>query len=96
MGFYYLKTKEKQTILNSIAEKKDLPPAAIEKDWWIVQTLRMIFSLPVSEHIVFKGGTSLSKAWRLIDRFSEDVDLALNRDFLGFNSVKNRTQVCAS
>lgn len=94
MEFYHLKIEDKQTIFNALAERKGLPPAAIEKDWWVVQTLRLIFALPVSEHIVFKGGTSLSKAWNLIDRFSEDIDLALNRDFLGFADVKNRTQVC--
>lgn len=56
---------------------------AIEKDLWVTTTLQALFSLPISEHMVFKGGTSLSKAWRLIDRFSEDIDLALDSRLLG-------------
>jgi predicted nucleotidyltransferase component of viral defense system len=43
-----------------------------------------------SVHLVFKGGTSLSKAWGLIERFSEDVDLAIDRSFLGFELSKNQ------
>lgn len=56
---------------------------AIEKDLWVTITLQALFSLPISEHLVFKGGTSLSKAWHLIDRFSEDIDLALDSILLG-------------
>lgn len=59
------------------------PPASIEKDLWVTQVLHALFSLPVSEHLIFKGGTSLSKAWGLIDRFSEDIDLAVDPVFLG-------------
>ncbi len=57
---------------------------AIEKDWWVVRTIELIFKSSISESTVFKGGTSLSKAWGLIDRFSEDIDLALDRKFLGY------------
>ena len=47
--------------------------------------LRGVFALPEhGNHLTFKGGTSLSKAWDLIDRFSEDVDLTIDREFLGF------------
>lgn len=45
----------------------------IEKDWWVTQVLKAIFALPYSEHLSFKGGTSLSKAWNIIERFSEDM-----------------------
>ena len=58
---------------------------AIEKDWWVMQTLAIIFDMKVAEHLIFKGGTSLSKAWKLIERFSEDVDLAIDRTFFGFH-----------
>ena len=54
----------------------------MEKDWWVSQTLKAVFELDVAEHLVFKGGTSLSKAWNLIERFSEDIDLAIEREFL--------------
>ena len=45
--------------------------------------LHALFSLPVSEHLIFKGGTSLSKAWHVIDRFSEDIDLSIDPKILG-------------
>lgn len=61
-----------------------LPAIAIEKDWWMVHTLSVIFSMNCANALIFKGGTSLSKAWNLIQRFSEDVDLALDREYLGF------------
>jgi len=65
----------------------------IEKDWWVTQVLRVLFSLPYAEHMSFKGGTSLSKAWNLIDRFSEDIDIAISREYLGFAGELSRTQV---
>ena len=60
-----------------------LPEISIEKDLWVTQVLHALFSLPVSDKLIFKGGTSLSKAWGLIDRFSEDIDLAIDPVFLG-------------
>lgn len=50
-------------------------PALLEKDVWVVWCLRALFAAPFGEHLVFKGGTSLSKAYDVIERFSEDVDL---------------------
>ena len=61
----------------------NLPVESIEKDLWVTQVLHALFSLPVSDKLIFKGGTSLSKAWGLIDRFSEDIDLAIDPVFLG-------------
>ena len=57
----------------------------IEKDWWVTQVLKAIFALPYAEHLSFKGGTSLSKAWKVIARFSEDIDIAISREYLGFD-----------
>lgn len=68
--------------LVQISEQTGMSPFAIEKDWWVSRCLEIIFQLDVAKHLVFKGGTSLSKAWKLIDRFSEDVDLAIDQDFL--------------
>ena len=85
-GFYKLKETEKVEAFTAVAQQKGLPVYAVEKDWWVVQTLDIIFSqFEVAEHLLFKGGTSLSKAWQLINRFSEDIDLALNREYLGFD-----------
>ena len=62
-----------------------LRAASIEKDFWICWTLRELFALPsIGEHLTFKGGTSLSKGWKLIERFSEDLDLTVDRAHLGF------------
>jgi predicted nucleotidyltransferase component of viral defense system len=59
--------------------------SAAEKDWWVVHTLAIIFSMKCANALIFKGGTSLSKGWNVIQRFSEDIDLALDREFLGFS-----------
>lgn len=61
-------------IFGVAAEALDLPPAVIEKDYWATQALRGLVGAH-SQHFVFKGGTSLSKAYRLIQRFSEDIDV---------------------
>lgn len=83
----------RQAIFKEVADKMGLPAAAIEKDWWVVKTLELVFTTEVAPHTVFKGGTSLSKAWELIDRFSEDIDLALDRKFLGFKEEMTASQV---
>jgi hypothetical protein len=60
----------------------------VEKDLWVCWTLRALFHLPSSgPHLTFKGGTSLSKGWRLIERFSEDIDIVIDREFLGFGGA---------
>lgn len=87
---------DKAIIFQQIGNKTNMPAFAVEKDWWVVQTLAIIFEMDVARHLVFKGGTSLSKAWNLIERFSEDIDLALDREFLGFNgelTKKRRTEL---
>lgn len=66
-------------------QRLGLPSASIEKDFWVCWTLRELFRLPEwGAHLTFKGGTSLSKAWNLIERFSEDIDIVIDREFLGF------------
>ena len=87
-------TKEKRIeILNQVTEITGLPSVAIEKDWWVTLALNASFSLPYSKNIVFKGGTSLSKGWNLIERFSEDIDLAIDRKFFGFDGDISKTQI---
>lgn len=62
-----------------------LDAPSIEKDFWVCWTLRELFALPeTGPHLTFKGGTSLSKCWKIIERFSEDIDVVIDRDFLGF------------
>lgn len=94
IDFYKLSEDDRRTIFATAGERAGLPAYAIEKDWWVSQTLRAIYQMDVGPNLLFKGGTSLSKAWKLINRFSEDIDLALNREFLGFDSgMISKTQV---
>ena len=83
-NFFQLSQKDRIEIINQAVIHKKLPPEAIEKDIWVTAILRSLFALPYSEHISFKGGTSLSKCWNVIERFSEDVDIAINREYFGF------------
>jgi hypothetical protein len=65
-----------------------LSPVGIEKDFWVCWILRELVRLPEwGPRFTFKGGTSLSKCWKLIDRFSEDIDIVIDRDFLGFGGT---------
>ena len=81
MNNYFKLTPEQQkTIITQTAVKVNLPLQAVEKDLWVTAVLQILFSQPISKNLVFKGGTSLSKAWGLINRFSEDIDLAINRE----------------
>jgi len=72
---------EKRTILSEVSEQTMLPDVAIEKDWWVCIILKALFQISCAPYLSFKGGTSLSKAWNIIRRFSEDVDIALNHSF---------------
>ena len=54
---------------------------AIEKDWWVTVTLKALFQTDCREWLIFKGGTSLSKGFNIIERFSEDIDYADMRRF---------------
>jgi len=92
-NFYNLPDREKLLLFTQVKEDIQLPLPSIEKDWWVVLTLALVFKMEAAPHLVFKGGTSLSKAWGIIERFSEDVDLSLSREFLGFGGKISRTQV---
>lgn len=62
----------------------------VEKDFWVCWTLQQLFTLPnIGEHLIFKGGTSLSKVWRAVARFSEDIDVSLTREWLGFTGERD-------
>ena len=64
---------------------------AIEKDWWVTVTLKALFQTDCSEWLIFKGGTSLSKGFNIIERFSEDIDLAISHSFFGIEK-SNKSQ----
>lgn len=92
IDFYHIAPIEKAAIFSEIATQKGMKPFAVEKDWWVSCTLEIIFQMPIAEHLVFKGGTSLSKAWKLINRFSEDIDLAIDAAFFGFTGDIGKNQ----
>ncbi len=70
-----------------------LTPQLVEKDFWVCWILKRVFELEeFGEHLTFKGGTSLSKVYNVIERFSEDVDLSIERSFLGFGGDKEPEQ----
>lgn len=91
-SFYELDKSDKIILFTETAAQKGMMPFAVEKDWWVVRTLEIIFKTSAAEHLVFKGGTSLSKSWDLIHRFSEDIDLAIDRNFLGFEGVLSKNK----
>ena len=93
MKFIDIPEDRQREAINTVALQTGLLPSSIEKDWWVTQVLKALHALPYAEHIAFKGGTSLSKCWNLIARFSEDVDIALSREFLGFGGELSKTQI---
>ncbi|MCY3001658.1 MAG: nucleotidyl transferase AbiEii/AbiGii toxin family protein [Planctomycetota bacterium] len=77
----------RRAFCDSASDALGLSPESIEKDFWICWTLRSLFALPnLGADLTFKGGTSLSKGWKLIERFSEDVDVVIDRHTLGLDS----------
>lgn len=94
IDFYKIDKAEKEAIFNAIANEKGMTPFAVEKDWWVSRTLEIIFQMDIAKHLVFKGGTSLSKAWKLIHRFSEDIDLAIDAAFFeGYSGDISKSKI---
>lgn len=78
-------TGERRLVFEAAAQRMALAPAVVEKDFWVCYTLDHLFHRSgFAESMVFKGGTSLSKAFGLIERFSEDIDLILDWRLLGY------------
>jgi len=73
--FFGLSSDDRREVLVQAANTSGRPAHLLEKDIWVVWSLRHLFAAPYASHLVFKGGTSLSKAYGVIQRFSEDVDL---------------------
>lgn len=79
-----LPAAERNELFSESAAKLGTTPAVIEKDFWVTWVLGRLFAQPeLARLLMFKGGTSLSKAYRLIERFSEDIDLILDWRVLG-------------
>ncbi len=83
--FINMPKERRRLVCTEAGAQLNLFEIAVEKDYWVCWTLRKLFELSEwGEHLTFKGGTSLSKCWNLIERFSEDIDIVINRDALGF------------
>ena len=78
-----LQDASRLTSINEASRISGISAKAIEKDWWVTLSLKLVFNTPYAIHFAFKGGTSLSKGWQLIDRFSEDIDISLSSEAVG-------------
>lgn len=84
---------QRSELYKAASQKLGIGEVILEKDFWVCWTLRELFALPgIGEHLIFKGGTSLSKVWRAIARFSEDIDVSLSREWLGFTGERSPEQ----
>lgn len=83
----HLTPEEKIASVQATAASRKIDERAVEKDWWVTAVLKALYNTECAPWLNFKGGTSLSKGWSLIDRFSEDADLSIGREF--FLKVKN-------
>lgn len=73
--------EDRLAFISEAAARRDVTPIIIEKDFWVCWTLRRMMEIPVlAENLTFKGGTSLSKAYAIIERFSEDIDLTIGKN----------------
>lgn len=80
-----LPSRDLDIIIQNTANKTGMSSAIVEKDLWVLVILDYLFTLsPWKDNLAFKGGTSLSKAYRLIERFSEDIDLILDWRVIGY------------
>lgn len=92
-NYFQLSPDQQRMLFSQAANKTGLPVQAVEKDLWVTVALQLVFSLPIAKHLVFKGGTSLSKVWKVIQRFSEDIDLAINPSIWGFEGDLTKKQI---
>lgn len=79
-----LSPADRKDLFQITARSLSVDAAIIEKDFWVVVVLMALFGKSAPSPFIFKGGTSLSKAFQLINRFSEDIDITIDRTILGF------------
>jgi predicted nucleotidyltransferase component of viral defense system len=86
LEFFKRQAEEQALIFRETAARRGLLPVMVEKDFWVSWTLAALFGhAELRSHLVFKGGTSLSKVFGVISRFSEDIDLSVSPRFLGIS-----------
>ena len=92
--FLQLPADKRKTIYEQVSLRLGIDDAkAIEKDLWMSGMLQCVFLLPYADKLVFKGGSSLSKVWNLISRFSEDIDLAIDRSIFDMDGDLTKKQL---
>jgi hypothetical protein len=91
-----LSARDRAELFRATAERRGFSAAIVEKDFWVCWTLKRLFTLAKPPAgLIFKGGTSLSKAFGVIERFSEDVDLSFDRADLGFGGANDPLQAAS-
>ena len=93
MNYFNLTPEQQKTVITQTAARVGLPMQAVEKDLWVTTLLQLLFTLPFANHLLFKGGTSLSKSYGLIHRFSEDIDLVIDRNHFGYEGDLTKKQI---
>jgi hypothetical protein len=82
LAFLELPADERRLYMEQAALRRNVSPVILEKDFWVCWVLGIVFESEFADSLVFKGGTSLSKVFGVIERFSEDIDLSLSPAFL--------------
>ncbi len=83
---------QRKTSIDQAAITSGINSKSIEKDWWVTLTLKALFQTEYAQFLVFKGGTSLSKCWKVIQRFSEDIDIVIDTELFGIPYVEEPTK----
>ena len=93
MNWFELAIEDRRLLVQQASTVSGINAKALEKDLWVTLVLLAVFKTTYAPSLHFKGGTSLSKAWKVIDRFSEDIDLSIDRSFYGFTEELSFTQI---
>jgi hypothetical protein len=88
-GWLRLSDEQRKRSITEVEYEDGTRSKAIEKDWWVTLTLKALFTSKYKNDLLFKGGTSLSKCWKLIHRFSEDIDVAIDSAVFGVAYQEN-------
>lgn len=84
LQFFARSPQERADVIRELAARRNISAVLVEKDFWVSWTLAVLFAHPeFRDQLVFKGGTSLSKVFGVIERFSEDIDLSVSPEFVG-------------
>lgn len=94
--FLQLDDERKKAAYSQTSAQLNIPESYVEKDLWVCWVLQELFSNPtLAPHLTFRGGTSLSKAFGIIERFSEDIDISVSREWLGITPETNPANATA-